>query len=505
MNNQHTLIWRRKVIWACGLASGIVFADMIALNTALPFIQDDLKIDSVDTYWLSEIYLLFLASLVLVGGTLSDCWGQYKIFIIGVIGFGLSSLLCALSNSGDTLIFSRALQGISAALLAPSSLAMIRLWSEDDENKAVANWVKISSMIIPLGPIIGGISVQFFSWHWIFAANIPVSLMILWLLKNVPPRMNIKKKQVDWAGGIVITLALICLIVAVLEHARDALNALQFISLIFAGLILLFIFIRIQKKSTSPMLPPILFKSRAFVLVNLQTLLMFGSFQAAIFFVPFLLVQIFEYSGLEAGAAFFPISIAVIALSGSIGKLADRFGTHVFLTLGPLMMGAAIFGLSFADHSWRYWPNFFIYVCLLSLGVAFIVVPLTTAAMNAIERERSGLAAGVNNACARLSVLLCIAAMGWILLQGFRKRLKDISQDYHLTTNIFEQAAHSLAEIEKTIQSLDIADETKLQLYHHIEYAYFASYSEMMYLAAFICAVSSVLGWYSTNRKHKTT
>ena len=433
---------QRLVLMICALVSGVGFIDSTALNVALPFIQRDLGADAASTYWVLEIYLLGLAALTMAGGALGDSFGRRRPLRWGTLFFGITSVGCALSTSAEMLIFFRALQGIAAAVMIPASLALINAsFASEDRGAAIGKWSALVSLTIPLGPLVGGISVDLAAWPVIFWINVPICGLVLYLLHDLPapPFEPDESVPLDIKGSAAITLALGLVTYALMEAGRVGEFALSHLATGLAGIGLLLYFIRLQYRQPHPMIPPHLFQNRRFVIVNLHTMLLFAAFQGATFFLSFLLVQSYGYGATAAGAAALPISVLVTLLSRRAGAWTSRYGPKHILLVSSLLMALAFFLFSLTDG--RYWQSLFIPMVILGFGVAAFAAPVTTVAMVSAGKGRDGLASGVNNAVARIGPLLGIAAMGYVLSVRFEAEilispafldLADTAQNYIL-------------------------------------------------------------------------
>ena len=415
---------QRLVVFITALVSGIGFIDTTALNVALPFIQRDLNASAADTYWVLEIYLLGLAALLMAGGALGDSLGRRRPLYWGIGLFALTSLGCALSSSASALIFFRALQGVSAALMVPASLALLNAsFAPEERGPAIGRWSALVSLTIPLGPLFGGLAVDLFSWQLIFWVNVPLCLIALWLMRGLrkPPFEPPETVPLDIIGSGLVTMALGLMTYALMEAGRNGAFTNFHLQLLAIGIVTFAGFLYSQTVLKSPMIPPALFKDRRFVIVNLHTLFLFASFQSATFFLSFLLVQSYGYGATQAGAAALPISILVTLLSRHAGQWTSRHGPRLILSASSLMLGISFIWLSQTDG--RYIETILAPMILLGLGVAAFAAPVTTVAMVSAGKGRDGLASGVNNAVARIGPLLAIAAIGYVMAFEFETQM----------------------------------------------------------------------------------
>jgi EmrB/QacA subfamily drug resistance transporter len=424
--NQLTKGQERKVLMTTAIVSGMGFADMMAVNTALPVMQVQLDMDAASALWVAEIYLLFVASLMMMGGALGDRFGYRRALRYGIWAFAASSLLCAASTTGDLLIFARATQGLAAAVVLPSSLAMLNAcFPPGRRGKAIGTWTAISSMMIPLGPLAGGTAVDFLSWHWIFIINLPLCIAALIFLHGVPkpPFGQTATARLDIVGVIGITSGLGALVFGLLEGARRGWGDDLVLMSLIAAAVLLPLLIVYEAICKDPMLPLWMFRRRSFVLVNIQTFLFFSGFQGALFLLPFFHIQVFGLTALQAGAAGLPITIAMVLLSRPVGRLMDKYGAAPLLASAPFLVAGGLFWLAHVPVDGTYFRHVLPPLALLSTGMGFLIAPLTTVALNAAGEGRSGLASAVNNTMSRVAGLVSVAMMGVLLTNGFTKKL----------------------------------------------------------------------------------
>ena len=410
----------RLVLIICALVTGVGFIDTTALNVAMPFIQTDLKASATDTYWVIEVYLLGLATLMMAAGALGDSLGRRRPLRWGVLAFALTSIGCALSTSASMLIFFRALQGISAALMVPASLALINAsFAPEERGAAIGKWSALVSLTIPLGPLVGGIAVDLLSWQAVFWVNLPICLLVLWLMRDLrtPPYEPPETVPLDIKGSLAITIALGLITWALMEAGRQGAFGPAEWQLLAAGIFMIFVFLAIELKSKTPMIPPALLTNRRFVVVNLHTGLLFAGFQSSMFFLSFLLIQAYGYGATAAGAAALPVSVLVTLLSRKAGSWTSQYGPRGILAASSLLIAAAFYWVSFTDGD--YWQSLFLPMVLLGFGVAGFAAPITTVAMVSAGAGRDGLASGVNNAVARIGPLLGIAALGYFMALDF--------------------------------------------------------------------------------------
>ena len=334
---------QRLTLLACILGSSAAFLDGTIVNVALPAIRASVHGGLVTQEWVVDGYLLMLGSLLLIGGSLGDVFGRRRIFAIGVSGFGLASLCCAIAPDAGLLIAARALQGIAAALLVPSNLALIMdNFSLKQRAAAIGSWTAWTGIATVAGPLIGGLLVQIASWRWVFVINLPLVVVTLWLARAIPTRECDARARVDWTGGALCALGLAGVIFALIEQPAYGWGDPRVWGTMLAGCALLLIFVWWERGCANPMLPLGIFRVRNFGIGNLTTFFLYGGLSVVSFFLVVFLQQVGGYRPLVAGLATLPVSILMFLLARRFGALADRFGPRLFMGIGPLVATAGL-------------------------------------------------------------------------------------------------------------------------------------------------------------------
>lgn len=429
MNQQQRLVLGISI-----LASFVAFLDGSVVNVALPSITRELGGGLSVQQWVVDAYLITLGALILAAGSLSDLFGRKKVLVAGLIGFALTSILCAIAPSSTFLIVSRALQGVAGALLVPSSLALIiSAFSGPAQGKAIGSWTAWTGIAFIVGPLVGGLLVDVSSWRWVFAINIIPIAITLWLMAALnPEKHNNKDVHVDYLGISLGALGLGGTVYALIEQSRYGWgNPLVYVPFI-AGMAALILFILHEKRTAYPMLPLRLFTIRNFSVGNVATTFIYAGLSIATFLIVIFLQQIGGYSAITAGLALLPITLLMFALSPRFGALAGKYGPRLFMAIGPIIAGIGFLLMLSVSEDINYWIQLFPGVFLFGVGLSVTVAPLTAAILGAIESSHAGIASAINNAIARIAGLLAIAGIGIvtgpnITLEGFDRAIITIA------------------------------------------------------------------------------
>jgi EmrB/QacA subfamily drug resistance transporter len=478
----------------------MAFIDGTVVNVALPVLQTELNATASEVQWVVEAYALFLAALILVGGSLGDHFGRRRIFAIGISLFTVASVLCGLSPNVTFLIIMRAIQGVGGALLVPGSLAIISAsFDSKQRGRAIGTWSGFTAITSVIGPVLGGGLVQYASWRWVFFINLPIAAIVLIVLFwRVPEsRSEVEARQgLDWWGALLATLGLGGIVYGLIESNDLGLSNTLVIAALVGGIVALLLFVLVEARSRSPMMPLGLFRSRTFSGANLLTLLLYAALGGSLYFIPFNLIRVQGYPPAAAGAANLPTILILFLLSRWSGGLVTRFGAKLPLIIGPVIAacGFALFAVPGIGGS--YWTTFFPASVVLGIGMAVSVAPLTTAVMGAVDTQYAGTASGINNAVSRTAGLIAIAVLGIIVLGVFSGALASNLGVLHLP---FDVQSSIIAQQNKLVGieiPAGLSNATHAAVHSAISASFVTSFRVVMIVASLLAlagALSSLL------------
>ncbi len=481
------------------MASAMAFIDGTALNVVLPSLQRGLNASGADLFWILNAYLLMLASLTLIGGALGDKLGRKKIFGWGIAIFLLGSGLCGFAPNVFTLIIFRAVQGAGGALMIPGSLSLISSSiNEEERGKAIGTWSAVTTMVTIGGPVLGGLLGDAGLWRYIFFINLPIGIATLFFLWRYvkEQKETSSDKTLDIAGAITIATGLALLTFGFLRIPAIGFNNWEVISTLGAGLLLLFVFVWLEKKSKHPMMPLTLFTNRTFSGVNLLTFFLYAGLGAGMLFLGLNLVQVQGYSQLQSGLTFLPFTLLMIVLARYAGSLADKQGPRLFLIAGPAIAGLGLLLLAFVGQTkgpGEYWTTFFPGILVFGFGMSVTVSPLTAAVMGAVSPRFSGTASGINNAVSRISGVFANAIFGALAVLFFASMLQQQLKTTILPEIQQQQVLAQATNLGNATVPAGITvkeQERVVQWYHE---SFIAAYSRIMFLASGLCFTGALM------------
>jgi len=432
-----TVAHPRLVLATTVLASSLAFVDGSVVNVGLPAIARSFPADAGNLSWVVTGYLLPLSALLLIGGAAGDRYGHRRLLLLGIGLFLAASLLCAAAPGLHWLLAGRILQGMGAAMLMPTSLAILGgSFSGEARGKAIGTWAATGAAAGAIGPLIGGWLIDAVGWRAMFLLNLPIGLAAMCLgARYVTDRVDTKRVALDWPGAVLVTAGL-----GALTWGLTLASAQQGAAwyLVVAGAVLLALFLWCeQKRGAAAMMPLDLFSSRTFAGLNMLTFLLYGALGGMLVLLPYLLIELKGYSATAAGAALLPMPLVIALTAPTMGKLAARFGSRLPLTIGPAVVGAGFLLAMRIGGSASYWTATLPAMLTISIGMAGAVAPLTNAVLGAVDARHVGMASGFNSAVARTGGLIATAMSSAILVA----HAQQLQSGFHVAMAVCAAAA----------------------------------------------------------------
>ncbi len=482
------------ILAATIIGSAMVFIDGTVTNVALPNIQTQLGATAVDAQWIVESYALFLAALILVGGSLGDHYGRRRIFALGVTVFALASVGCGLAMNPEQLIAARAIQGVGGAMLVPGSLSIISAsFDGDQRGRAIGTWSGFSGITAAIGPVLGGYLVENVTWRAAFLINVPLAVAVLFIaFRHVPESRDPDARSLDLPGAVLGTLGLGGVVFGLIESQSNGFGDPLVIGSLVLGTLALVAFVFVELRSREPMMPLSLFRSRNFSGANLLTLLLYAGLGGALYFFPFTLIQVHGYSATAAGAAFLPFVVITFLMSRWAGGMVTRYGARLPLMVGPAITAAGFILFALPGTEGSYWTTFFPAVVVMGFGMSLVIAPLTTTALNAVEGRHSGLASGVNNAVSRTAGLLSIPILGIFVFVAFSAGLDSRVADLDLSQEARQQLEAEKVDLGAAEVPQSVGEETAAVVDRAIAESFVTGFRVAMFVAAGLALVSSL-------------
>jgi len=459
---------KRWILIAAVLGSGIVFLDSTVVNVALPRIGRDLPRLFLGVLegqsYVYNAYLLTLSALLILAGAINDFYGRKRTFLLGLLGFGVTSALCGFAPNMELLVLFRVLQGATGALLVPGSLALLTAnFSGEEQGRAFGTWAGASGATTILGPLIGGVLVDTISWRAAFFINVPLVIVAAWATwKNVPEsRDELATSQFDWIGAAIVALSVGGLAFGTIYgQQRDWRDPLGYVALavgVGATVVLPFW----MRSARHPLIPLELFRSRNFTVTNISTLLIYGSLYVTFYYVGLFQQGTLGYAAAAAGAAGIPGTLFLIFFSSRFGSLAAKYGPRIFMAVGPAIMAVGVLWFVRVPPSstpWKlepgnlatyvppasYFIDFLPGLVIFGIGIMVMVAPLTTALMTSVPVRNSGLGSAINNAISRVGPQLAGALIFVFLTNTFYSTLASLVPGLDVTSESFRSQVSPL-------------------------------------------------------------
>lgn len=481
------------------LASAMAFIDATALNVVLPALQKSLNATGADLFWILNAYLLMLASLIIIGGSMGDKLGRKKVFMAGIFIFIGGSVTCGFATGVTWLICSRLLQGLGGALMIPGSLSLISSSiTAKERGKAIGTWSAITTVVTMGGPVLGGALADAGLWRYIFFINVPIGIVALLILAFKVPesRDEDSDKSLDIPGAAAMALGLALITFGFLRVPALGIGHWQVYGALGLGVLVMIAFIIIEGKSRRPMMPLQLFSSPTFTGANLLTFFLYAALGSGMLFLGLNMVQVQGYSQLQSGLTFLPFTVLMISIARFAGGIADRRGPRLMLTLGPAVAGVGFLVLSFVRQTEgpsHYWTTFFPGILIFGLGMSFTVAPLTATVMGSVSDHYSGTASGINNALTRIANVFANAVFGMLAVVFFSGNLQKNVDQLHIQPKE-KQAVMAQAANLGNAKVPELKDEEqKIKVARYYQEGFIDAYVNIMRISAVLAFMAAAM------------
>lgn len=496
----------RWTMFSTILATSMAFIDGSVLNVILPSLQKDLAASGVDLFWVLNSYLLMLAALIIVGGSLGDKLGRVKVFKFGILVFTIGSALCGFSQDITQLIAFRTIQGIGGAFMIPGSLSIISaVFSKEEKGKAIGTWSAATTIVTICGPVLGGALADAGLWRLIFYINVPFGILSMVALHfKVPESRETGASSVDWKGATALVLSLSALTFGFLEMPEWGYDHPAVILSLSLGTIFLILFVIIEKKMTEPMVPLDMFRNKTFSGVNLLSFFLYAGMGAVMLFLSLNIIQIQGYSQLQAGLTFLPFSLIMLVAARKMGVLTGKYGARRFLIIGPIITGIGMFWFSFIEMTngpSEYWTTYFPPFLTFAIGIAITVVPLTTAVMACVDDSKSGIASGINNSVTRISGTFMNAILGAIAVLIFGNYVIEALEAVSASDLIKAEVMSEASKLGEASAPENYNDEWSKKINSIFDWGFLEIYKMVCWISASLAFLSAAIAYFMVEGK----
>ncbi len=485
---------KKWVIATSALGSSVAFVQASAVTLALPSLQADLGLTSLQLQWVVNTYLLALGTLMLVGGAMGDRYGLRRTFIFGTAVFAFGALSCALSESLSLLLIARLVEGAGAALLVPTSLALIsKYFGKEEKGRAIGIWAGASALTTSISPVIGGWCVDRWGWRSVFVLLVPIALLAIAMAwRHVPSGAPERDRKLDYFGAILLAGAMAASLLALFAHRPGGPLDLFVLSLGVLG-----VFLWREERTRAPILPLRLFRSRIFVGANVMTCLLYAAFSGAFYFLPFDLMQVHGYSAVEAGAALLPMTVLLGVGSVFAGAAMRRIEARTLLAIGSLVCAAGFFALAAPGREATYVRDYLPALAILGLGMTISVAPLTTVVMGSVDAGDVGLASGVDNTMARLAGAIAVAGLTALAIWWFSNALVAALHDAGVPEALAAQLTASASQLAGLRAPPNVGVHMAAAINASVDNAYVSTFRTLVVVCGLSALGSALAAWVS--------
>lgn len=496
----------RWTMFSTILATSMAFIDGTALNVILPALQRDLSANGVDLFWVLNSYLLMLAALIIVGGSLGDKLGRVKVFKFGILVFTIGSALCGFAQDITQLIIFRTIQGVGGAFMIPGSLSIISaVFSKTEKGKAIGTWSAATTIVTICGPVLGGALADAGLWRLIFFINIPFGLLsIIALHFKVPESKQPEVSKIDWKGAVTLTLSLAALTFGFLEMPEWGYNHPVVVTSLILGTFFLLLFVMIERRVKDPMVPLNMFADKTFSGVNLLSFFLYAGMGAVMLFLSLNIIQVQGYTQLQAGLTFLPFSFIMVLAARKMGELTGTYGARRFLVAGPTITGIGMVWFSYIGVTAgpaAYWTTFFPPFLVFAIGIAITVVPLTTAVMSSVDDSKSGIASGINNSVTRISGTFINAILGAAVVLLFHKYVLASMESISVTEEVKAQVLQETTKLGEAVASLDYSNQLQASINNIFDNSFIKVYQLVCRIGAALAFLSAGIAYFMVEGK----
>lgn len=489
-----------SVLFATISAASMAYVGSTALNVSLPAIQIELNARGADLLWISNSYIIVQASLLVVFGSLSDRFGHNRICMLGILLYGIASLIAGTAPTVAVLILARFAQGVGSAMIVPCTLAIVSAhFSGDRHGWGIGIWSAFTLFSSGLGPFIGGVLTEMGMWRMIFYVQIPFGVAAAWVLWRTVPETYSKESEpiMGWLSALLITLSLLGLTHGFLEAPQVGFGHSSIrLSLAF-GIASLLLFVLLETHEHARELLA-LFRVRTFTGGNLALFLLYVSVGPILIYIPLNMIQIQGYSESFVGIAILPMTIFMLISSAYIGGIVDRYGPrtpivggHALTFLAFVLL--AMVGITGGQHD--YWKTFFLPLCLAGMGLGITLAPLTVAVLESVEESKAGIASGISNTLSRVGQVLSVAVMGGFVLSIFTSALLNDPKVRALPEAAQNQLEIASVDLGETTIPEALSPAEKANIEAAIRASHVAAYNVLLWVSAAFCLLSGILSW----------